>query len=469
MKKIVIILFFLSVVATGGILYFQWNEKSVSAVGEYTSSTKLTYQGNDLYVEQQFSNIKEEKIVLEIPQNVTNISGTYKSGKEMSFVNATQLLTIQPEESDFTLSYTYPHYQSGTHHLLASPFFSINKNVDGKMSLSIYDHTQNFSWVFDGKLLGTTSRDQFGLTVFWNGNPNNDLYFTTSTLTRAYQKENVDVLVSEGIKNYRFSTMIQKLEEFDLLTEPTVIIIEDGLKKPQYGDQTLVISNEVNSAKMEASIVKNLLQKRYKFASKTKAEILDLLTAFIIGTEPSNQKLAMMYNYLNQNLMIEDIKQWGRSVLADPNQAITPNLLDKMYRQLQGKNTQYFTMNLTKSSYVPFFESLDLHLTYRKEELPFTGIIYNQRVYYPMDLFTSLGFTVKEENSKFVTLTFDNNVWELRTDRNVFQYNNDYLEISRSPIARIAGDFYIEAYWLSELFPIRIVEVENQGEIIFNS
>ena len=74
MKKIVIILFFLSVVATGGILYFQWNEKSVSAVGEYTSSTKLTYQGNDLYVEQQFSNIKEEKIVLEIPQNVTNIS-----------------------------------------------------------------------------------------------------------------------------------------------------------------------------------------------------------------------------------------------------------------------------------------------------------------------------------------------------------------------------------------------------------
>lgn len=467
MKKVMLIIFVLAAVVSGGLLYYQWNEKEAVAPTDYTVSAKLTYSNYGLQIEQKFKNLQTEKVVLQIPKQVVEIVGTYDDGEEIEYVNSNRLLTFPAKGTGFALNYKYTYNETGTVHLLPAPFFYLNKDSGGRMDLSVYDQTHEYSWIFDGQLLGSTARDAFSLTMYWDGSLENDLYLTKGNIQLVYEQDGVKIFTSDEVKNYRFKTMLGKIKPYGLVADNLTIVVENAINKNLYGQQTVVVPNQKNANAMEFSLTKALLLKEYQFGAKTKTNVADFITYFVLKQVPTDKKLATMYKYMTENLTEFEQESWLKAVLADKHTKLTPQRLDDMLDEVMNKPTQYFYLNFTRSSYIPFFESLDLNLSYHKQELDYTGILYNGRTYYPMDLFRTLKFQVKELDNKHLQLIYKGDKWDLRTDRNVFQFNNEYLEISRSPIARIAGQMYIEEYWLSELFQIRIITVGNQGEIIF--
>lgn len=463
-----IVMFLLALIVSGGLLYYQWNEKEVLAVKDYDVSAKLTYANSQLSIEQTFKNLEVEKVVLQIPKQAIEVSARYEDGEEIEFVNSNQLLTFQLKKPNFILGYKYAYYEPGNVHLLPAPFFYLNKDSSGSMDLSIYDQSHQYSWIFDGELLGSTARDDFSLTMYWDGSLKNDTYLTKGDMRLAYEQDGVKLFASEAVKNYRFKSMLEKIKPYGLVSDGLTIIVDEYTNKNLIGEQTLVIPNQKNAKSMEYALAQSLLAMQYRFDSKTKASIVNFLTSYMLKETPADRKLAAMYKYLTENITSDEQENWLSAVLSDTKTTITPAKLDEIFYMVTNKPTTYFSMNFAKKSYVPFFESLDLKLTYRKQEWDFTGILYNGRVYYPMDIFTALKFKVNELNTTRMQLTYKGDTWDLRTDRNVFQFNNEYLEISRPPISRIAGDLYIEQYWLAELFQVRIVEVGNQGEVLFN-
>lgn len=461
MRRTLYLLTFILIIATSGIMLWQWQV--------YSKERKQSEKGKTTTIEQ-LVHIEQTNKRLSVEQTIVGLkAGTYKIGNPMENaytiegMNEMAPASVQVEEgrNEITFLYDIPFEWNGTSQLLTDWAVELKntETVNTKVELTVTADRRTGNWAAGAPLIGKVKKDKIDYYVFENAGPVYPLYYQSKELFYIKSGENSSIYyeVDDGVNVDRVTDLLEELSpnQISILTSQ-----HDALNR----DDILLLDNRLSIDQLRTKLALIRVNAVFPFVEDEERWQQFILYNLAEDTDLGGVKAKAMVEMLKIGLLEQNVHQFIQSV-KEPNQPLSAALLDETLSHALKKKTAFFSLNSKElEELVPlyFYDERAIAVNETALEQP---IIYleNKKLVPFLAILAQVGFQYEMMDNGEVLLTRAEDMLRMYPDKNVFILNGTDYSVKSTPITVLEGELYIYENWLRDIFGIKLME--QQGVI----
>ncbi len=456
MRRAVYLLAFILLIATGGIMLWQWHVYS-EVLGQ-SDEEKTTAVEQLIHIEQTNKRLSVEQTIVGLKAGTYNIGNpmevayTIKGENEMAPAN----VRVEEGQNEITFLYDIPFEWNGVSTLLTNWAVDLESTdtVKTKVVLTVTADDKSGSWAAGAPLIGKVKKEKIDYYVFENEGPVYPLYYQSEELLYAKVENNLAIFYEEG-SQINVEKVTDLLGELSSLKNRIIILTSkhDSLNR----DDILVLDNRLSIDQLRNELAFMEVNAVFPFQNDEERWQQFIIYNLAEDTYLGGVKAKEMLEILKRDLLEHEVDLFVQLVEGS-NQPLSSTLLDELLSSALNKRTQFFSLNSKESEeLIPlyFYDELNIVVNGVTLEEP---IVYidNKKLIPFLAIITQAGFQNEIMDSGEILLTRAEDTLRMYPDKNVFILNGTDYSVKTTPITVLQGKLYIYENWLRDILGIKL-------------
>ncbi len=450
---------FIIVLATSGMLLWQWEVHSKKEALDKESRAKTVQQHfriqqNDesLRITQTMADVKKGKYTLENPLDAQ----VKVNGKKVS----RNSVVVGKDDEDIVFQYTIPFNANQQSKMLKDWAMKLNniKTTATRVEMTV-EGKRTGSWAAAAEPVGAVKKEYIDYYVFEGEGAGYPLYYQQGDLQNQ-KVEGGPSIYYEASLEPAVKQVKSAFTEYPALKDCTVILTSKHQEEISKG--LLMLKNANDAKDLDAKLADLYADSLFPFQNRHEKWQQEILVDLYNDSSVGGTKAKAMLAVLKEELYEPELHTFIE-VAHGEGSPLTTGRLDGILSNIKGKNTSFFTLNQRQqSALVPLYyvDKRELRLNGK----PLQKEVYDQddRLLFPLPaLLEAAGYACDSGNPDHILITKGGDALRLYPDKNVFILNGADYSVSSSPITKISGEYYIFNHWLEEIFGAVSVEEEE--------
>lgn len=460
MRRTFVMSLLLLILATGGMLFWQWNvySEGQEQLGQdklpiVQQHVQIQHNQNELKVIHTISNLKKGTYAIKNPLNVEYVINGKKSNH--------RFLTVNDNEAKVEFQYSIPFDANSSSTLLLDWAIQL-ENVE--MSLSEVEITvtsnRTGSWAAASKQMGKAKKENIDYYVFKREGAVFPLYYQEGELNHQ-SLDNGLIIYYEDYSKLDVDQLSSLFTDFPELKDRVVLFTS---KHQEIVWTDLIMLNDTkNMDRLEKKLSFLYVDALFPFKEATEKWQQNILADLYKGKQLGGAKTVTMMEELEQNLTEEEVNSFLKRVLRQ-NQLLSTAILDEILSSVKGLSTSFFSLNKEENKpVVPLYFSDQRIIVIDGQRLQSSMIYYKGQSWMPlMDIVEKAGYSYSIMNDGHVLLTKDSDSLRLYPEKNVFILNGVDYSVPTNPVTALKDELYIQEGWITDIFDFKVMKEEGR-------
>ncbi|WP_042349051.1 copper amine oxidase N-terminal domain-containing protein [Bacillus massiliigorillae] len=457
---------FILLLATSGVLFWQWSV--------YSKDEVLNEKNHPSIVEQHIR-IQQNEKTLQVSQTMSDLKkGNYKLENHLNVeidVDGKKItddtVSLKKDEKNITFNYSIP-FNSKQNSMMLHDWALQLKNVKtnkAKVEMTV-EGSRTGSWAALANQVGKTNKQYVDYYVFEGDGPVYPLYYQQGELNHEKIDDGPNIYYE---KNYKpaLKQVASMLKEFPTVKESVVILTS---KHQEEINKNLLIINNVNNAqKLKNKISDLYVNTTFPFENEQEKWQQYILENLYTNKTDGSSKVNAMVDLIRKELYEPQIKSFIDVALSE-DKPLTAARLDGILSNIKGKNTTFFQMNSNeKNSLIPLYYEDTRDVVVNGKSLQGKFYYQDEKLLLPfLPIMKLAGYTYDLNGDDHILLTKDEDSIRLYPNKNVFILNGIDYSLASAPLTIKNGEYYLHADWFKDIFGMTITEDDEKISIITN-
>ncbi|WP_019242427.1 MULTISPECIES: stalk domain-containing protein [Bacillus] len=460
MGKIFTTNIFIILLATSGILFWQWHVYSE----EKESSSHLPIS----QVEQNVQ-VQHNSQLLQVTQKISNLQkGTYHIANPLKVKytidgqeNATNILSVKDDMQTITFYYTIPVSLNDGSILLKDWVLKLDQSKTVKSTIEVVESNSNQgSWASDSTQVGYVNKEFIDYYVFEKEGPVPAIYYQMGNLKLSDNEAGPIIYYEEGMKP-NVKKIASIFSEYPTLQN--FVVVFTTKEKEQVTEQFIILNNADNLQHLNVKLSNIYLDSIFPFKNQQEKWQQKILNNLYSNKKSGTKKVLVMENVLRDDLTEEKLEKFIDSIMKT-EKPLSSAKVDQILSTIKNKRTTFFSDNKNENKPLIPIVYFDLRkVTFNQKPIHAEMVYKDDSKLLPLkSILTADGFVYNQINQGHILLTKDGDSLRLYPGKNVFILNDTDYSVTSPPIVNIGNEMYIYNYWLEDIFGVIVLEEDNE-------
>ncbi len=457
MNRIFFTLLLLLLLATSGVLWWQWNVYS----NQGSDSNPKMFEANEtIHMSVMKQNIEITHEMSGLPagtyslQNIKSKQISCQEDEKNCEISSNKQFTTNGGLIQLTYSLKKP---SSVAYVLDQWAIELKDVKMNKTRVEITDYGKAAGmWAAGADLIGQTKKENIGYFVFEGHDSIFPLYYQNNVLKKV--ENNGFTVYGESVNH-----VIVAVKKYKGKLPVTFVISN---KIASFTSQSLLI--RPTEAKMVQVLSQRYYNRNYPFTNKKEKWLQAVIGAYVLD-EKVDGKVKQLVSELSKQLSKEEQVEFSSLLKKNRGQNFSAVYLDKLLSEAIGMKSDYFTRNK--------FENRSLSQLYFMNHAKWydengkgsdvDSITMNSKRYYSLTQVTKhLGFKMEPISHTHIYLTDGKRSFRLYPGKTTFLYNEKAYSIKGELLKELNNQFYISEEYMLKIFNIMVREQNNELQLI---
>lgn len=454
--------FFILLLATSGILFWQWNvyseEKEASAKMEPASvqqSVQIWQKDQSLQITQTIHNIKKGTYTIINPQKVS-----YSIEGEKSTTNT---ISVPKDATTIIFHYQLPFNSKKRSELLTNWALQLQNVETTKSNVEItVSSNRNGSWAAAAKQVGKVKKEHIDYYKFEQDGPLYPLYYQQGQLQYTASDKGPYIYYENKVNNIKqVEAMFAKFPN----VKNRVIIFTSKFAETHFNN-LLIMENATDVESLNNKFANMYIDSILPFKEGIEEWQQHIIGNIIENHQLGGQKVAAMVKELQNQLLGTEIETFVQAILEE-EQPLTSAKLDEILSEVKDKETTFFTSNRIETSpLIPLYFLDKRKIIVNGEPITENVLLQNNDKLLPfIAIVEKAGFSYSVISENEILLTKNEDTVRLYPNQKVFILNGTDYSVMSPPLTSVRGKVYIYEAWLIDIFGALIAENEQSINI----
>jgi hypothetical protein len=468
MKRLLLSFTFVMVIASAGILFFQWNgflsgSAEESDISEVNQSFAIEHIGNEFFITQEvdFISGSSKELMIEWPEHAKNFSCMDDSGDDcLSKENGEFFINVEKEEKQkLTLTYTLERQTSDGSLLLSGWYPALSSAIPLETTINIIEKTsRDADWISGYKNTKHEEMDFIDYYSFKGLGPPSDLLLYSGEMN-LHEFEKANIYSREKIK-FNFGENVFNENGF------VTVVIDDHL--PSHETENFLIIGKVPAQSTLLQKIKWGLEQQKYSASYQERWLKELKASMVLQTVLGSPKTLKVYHELESGLTRDQFAAFRRLLMNDSSHLLKAGQIDSLLKHATNFTSSYFndvSKNPEKEMPLILMESRTVVLN----ERPLKGAVYIQyhqeELISLTELLQAAGIEYKYLQEDVIYATERGNSYRFYIDKDYFILNEENYGLLTKPVQKVGSKVFMDVEWLEKLFEMEVDRTSTTIEI----
>ncbi len=462
MQKLFAASLFMLLIATTGILVWQWDmysdSKDAAASSGGVRQTVTISQGKDsIQITQTIDSLPKGNYTIHNPMKASfTLDGTGMSD------NAVE---IKKDGGSITFAYALPLKANGNSKLFSNWAIGLNGVETVSSSVEITSEKGiGGSWGAAAKQIGSVNKEYIHYVLFEKEGPLFPIFYEVGKLSYIRLEAGPYLYYPED-STVNIPALENAFESYDTLQDKTILFTSNH--PPSAGEEMLIMGNGNNAA-----ILKQILTSQYADSlaafSDGKEKWLQyvVLDSLKLAADEKGTKASELVRMLETQIPRHIWISFQESLLAQ-DQPLTAVKLDELLSKASGRKTAFFYLNRDQyAKTVPLYFDMNKQLLVNGKIVSGTVLLMQNRKWVPLEeLAKCIGFHYQRINGSELLLQKGQDILRFYPGEPVFILNGIDYTTESEPVLSFGGKVYISETALRSIFGGVIAEDAQSARV----